>query len=160
MLDKPDLIIPKSELLELKGCIDLVLFDEDGNLKQQEHSDNLVVTVGRTMVIERLDSSPTSVPPGWMAVGTGATAVNAADTLLVTEIARVALTSSVAAVGVLTMVGNFSAGTGTGSLQEAGTFGVVTANTAPLYSRATFTTIPKGASDTLQITWTWTLTAS
>jgi hypothetical protein len=161
LIEPASLIVPShSDGLDIRGTVECLLFDKRGRLKQRELTKNLVVTSGRTMIMERLDSSPTSVPPGWMAVGTGATGVVLGDTLLVAEVARVALTSSVAAVGVLTMIGNFPAGTGTASLQEAGVFGIVTANTIPMHSRATYTTIPKGASDTLQITWTWTLTAS
>ena len=55
------------------------------------------------------------------------------------------------------MVGNWAAGDGTNAaITEAGVFNA--ASTGTMYSRATFTAINKGASDTLQITWTYTLT--
>ena len=72
---------------------------------------------------------------------------------------RNALTSNTSSGGVLTMVGNWAAGDGTNSaIAEAGVLNA--ASTGTLYSRATFTAINKGASDTLQITWTYTLTPS
>jgi hypothetical protein len=56
------------------------------------------------------------------------------------------------------MVANFAAGTGTGAITEAGTFDVVTQNTANMWMYSTFSVINKGANDSLAITWT--LTAS
>jgi hypothetical protein len=70
----------------------------------------------------------------------------------------VALSSNTASGGVLTMVANWTAGAATGSWSEAGVFSAITAGT--MMSRAVFTTINKGASDTLQITWTYTFTPS
>jgi hypothetical protein len=52
-------------------------------------------------------------------------------------------------------LGNLAAGTATGALQEAGIWDALTAGT--LWARGTYTTINKGASDTLQVTWTWTI---
>jgi hypothetical protein len=57
------------------------------------------------------------------------------------------------------MVANWAAGDATNAaITEAGVLNNATGGT--LYSRATFTAINKGASDTLQITWTYTLTPS
>jgi hypothetical protein len=57
------------------------------------------------------------------------------------------------------MVGNWAAGDATNAaITEAGVFNAASAGT--MYSRATFTAINKGAADTLQITWTYTLTPS
>ena len=117
------------------------------------------MTSGRDAIIERLDSTPATAQPSHMEVGTGATAVAAGQTALTTALDRNALTSSIAAGGVLTMVGNWAAGDATSAtIQEAGVFNNAAGGT--MYSRATFTVINKGASDTLQITWTYTLTPS
>lgn len=148
-----------ADSLGIIGRCYVELFREDGELKDVRDIPNLIVTSGRDSIIERLDSSPSTTQPTHMAVGTGTTAVAAGQTLLVTEIDRNALTSNVAAGGVLTMIGNWAAGDATNAaIAEAGVFNVVTANTVTMYSRATFTAINKGASDTLQITWTYTLT--
>ena len=59
--------------------------------------------------------------------------------------------------GVVTMVITFSGGTGTGAVTEAGIFNVVTQNTATLWAYGSFAVINKGASDTLTLTWTLTI---
>jgi hypothetical protein len=147
------------EDLTIKGTCHVQLFDENGELKEERRVDNLVVSAGRDAIIERLDSSPATSQPTHMAVGTGSTAPAAGNTTLGAEIDRNALTSNTASGGVLTMVGNWAAGDATNSaIAEAGVFNAASSGT--LYSRATFTAINKGASDTLQITWTYTLTPS
>lgn len=149
----PDLM----EAPVIYGHMKAVLRDEDGNIKAVREVHNLIVTTGRDAIIERLDSTPATVQPTHMALGTGAVAPVAGNTVLGAEINRAALTSSVASGGVLTMVANWAAGVATNAaITEAGVLNA--ASTGTLYSRATFTAIPKGANDTLQVTWTYTLT--
>ena len=110
--------------------------------------------------MDQLLAAPTVVKPTHMAVGTGATAVAAGNTALVTEIDRNALTSKTRALGVMTMVGDWAAGDAT-SAHDPGGGRLQRARPAPpMYSRATFTAIDKQAADTLQITWTYTGTPS
>lgn len=143
----------------IKGHLRLELRDQDGHLKDAREVDNLIVTTGRDAIIERLDSSPATAAPSHMAVGTGSTAPAAGNTALGTELDRNALTSNTASGGVLTLVGNWAAGDATNSaIAEAGVFNAASSGT--MYSRATFTAINKQAADTLQITWTYTLTPS
>ena len=146
--------------MTLEGSMHLEVRDAaTGELKGSRTVHNLVVTTGRDAWVERMDSSPSTTQPTHMAVGTGAAAPAAGNTALGAEIDRNALTSSTASGGVLTMVGNWAAGDATnGAITEAGVFNAASAGT--MYSRATFTAIPKGANDTLQITWTYTLTPS
>lgn|SRR5262245_50671733 len=143
----------------IKGHCHIELRGPDGELKEVRDVENLIVSAGRDAIIERLDSAPTTAAPSHMAVGTGSTAAAAGQTTLTTELDRNALTSNTSSGGVLTMVGNWAAGDATNSaIAEAGVFNA--ASTGTMYSRATFTAINKGASDTLQITWTYTLTPS
>jgi hypothetical protein len=145
--------------MTVTGEMHLEVRGADGRIKATRHKKNLVVTTGRDAIIERLDSTPSTTQPTHMAVGTSTTAAAAGQTALIAEVDRNALTSSVASGGVLTMVGNWAAGDATnGALAEAGVFNAGAAGT--MYSRATFTAIAKGAADTLQITWTYTLTPS
>jgi hypothetical protein len=53
------------------------------------------------------------------------------------------------------MITTFPAGTGTGTLTEAGIFDVVTANTVNMWCSGTIG-FTKGASDSLVLTWTIT----
>lgn len=142
----------------IHGRLLIELFDASGKLKDRQETTNLVVTSGKNHIADQLKSSPAQAAMGWMAVGTGATAPAAGDTLLGAEIDRNALTSRTAAANVVTYVGNWAAGDATNAaISEAGIFNVVTANTVTMLARATFTAINKGASDTLQITWTVTI---
>ena len=88
-----------------------------------------------------------------MAIGTGAPAA----TLLGVEAARVAFTSKLRSGAIVTMVGDFPAGTGTGAITEAGCFDVVTANTVNMHLSSSFAAINKLAADSLSITWTLTI---
>lgn len=152
-------MIGQKDELKVYGHILVEVFDENGVRKDYREKKNLVVTAGRDAIIERLDSSPATTQPTHMAIGTGSTAPVAGNTTLGTEIDRNALTSNTSSGGVLTLVGNWAAGDGTNAaIAEAGVFNASSAGT--MYSRATFTAINKGASDTLQITWTYTLTPS
>jgi hypothetical protein len=133
--------------IELKG--------PDGEVKETVELHNLVTTAGKNAIASRLASSPGSAVPTHMAIGTGATAADVADTTLQTEIDRNALTSNTASTNVLTMVGNWAAGDGTGAITEAGVLSASSGGT--LFVRAVFGAISKGAADSLAITWTLTV---
>ena len=105
---------------ETTDNVEIVLRGPDGKVKQQEKCHNLITTVGRNAIVERLDSSPGTSQPTHMAIGTGATAAAAGDTTLQTELDRNALTSNTSSTNVLTMVGDWAAGDGTGAITEAG----------------------------------------
>lgn len=142
----------------IKGVARAVLRGPDGEIKQVEEVENLITTVGRNAIIERLDSSPATGQPSHMAIGTGTNAAAVGDTTLQTELDRNALTSNTSSANVLTMVGDWAAGDGTGAITEAGVLNA--ASNGTLYSRAVFSVINKAAGDTLQITWTYTFTVS
>lgn len=145
-------------MIGIKGRARLVLRDEHGRVKRDETVENLITDAGRDAIIARLASSPGTAVPTHMAVGTGTTAAAAADTTLETESDRNALTSNTVSDNVLTMVGDWAAGDATAALTEAGVLSASSSGT--LFSRAVFSEINKGASDTLQITWTYTLSVS
>ena len=129
------------------------LFDQYGNLKDFRQVHNTVTTAGKNGVADQILLAPTLVKMGWMAIGTGSPAA----TLLGAEVARVAFTSKTRSGAIVTVVGDYAAGTGTGAITEAGTFDVVTANTVNMWMSASFAVINKGALDTLSITWTLTV---
>jgi hypothetical protein len=145
----------QDDSLRLVGHVMVELIGEDGQVKEQREVNNLITTVGRNSIVDQLLASPTLGKPTHMEVGTSGTAEAVGNTTITGGFGRVALTSKLRATNVLTMVANWGAGASTGALQEAGIWDALTSGT--LWSRATFTTINKGASDTLQITWTWTI---
>lgn len=142
------------DVVTLKGRVKLEVFDAEGNLKQVEETDNLILTAGKNMIADRLLASPTLGVPTHIGVGTSGTAPAAGDTTITGE-TRVALTSKTRSTNVVTYVGDWAAGSATGTLQETGLWDA--ASTGNLVGRATYTSISKGASDTLKVTWTWTI---
>lgn len=155
-MDAPAAANPTVEEIEQVDNVEIVLRGPDGEVKQTETVHNLITNVGRNGIMDQLLASPTISKPSHMAIGTGTTAPAAGDTTLQTELDRNALTSKNRATNVVTMVGDWAAGDGTGAITEAGIFDAAT--TGNLYARATFSVINKAAGDTLSITWTFTLT--
>lgn len=145
-----------SELL-VKGLILVELFGPDGVLKERREVRNIITNTGRQLLIDRLQGNSPAVPD-YIAIGTGATAAAAADTTLGTEVARAQGTLSQPDAYTDRCVYNFPAGTGTGSITEAGRLNASSAGT--LVGRQVFTAVPKGASDSLQITYDLTYAAS
>jgi len=117
---------------------------------------NLVVTAGKTWIATIIQSG-TGTPMSHMAVGTGTNAAALGDTTLQTESARVAVTvaGGQRTNNVLVFEGVFPAGTGTGTLTEAGILNA--ASNGTMLSRSVFSAVTKGSGDQLTITWTITI---
>ena len=137
------------ENLKITGQVKVQLFDKDGKLKDTQEIKNLVVTTGKEFIAARMVGTPTEM--GWMAVGASNTAAAAGDTALGSELGRVALSSDSSAGVVVTYVATFPAGTGTGSVTEAGIFNASSSGT--MLCRTVFAVVNKGADDAMTITW-------
>lgn len=141
--------------LVLSGRVHIVLTDSVGNIKVDKESDNLIVTVGKAFVASALITVP-SISFLYMAIGTSNTAAAITQTALVgTELARVATTNSNPTSVTTQFVGSFGSGVGTGTIEEAGLFSAASAGS--MFSRYLTGTFAKGATDTLAITWTITV---
>lgn len=143
-----------SEKVKASGLVSFVLTDENGNIKEQQKH-NLVVYTGLQYIVSRMKDA-TATAMSHMAIGTGTTAAAGAQTALVTESARVALTSTTIVTTNVTndsiqYVATFNPGTGTAAITEAGLFNAASAGT--MLARTVFPVINKGALDTLSITW-------
>ena len=143
-----------SEKIRATGQVSFVLTDENGNVKQQD-SKNLVVDPGLAFIASRMIGTTAAVM-SHMAVGTGTTAAADAQTALVTESARVALTSSTQVTTAVSndsvqYVATFGPGVATAAITEAGLFNAPSAGT--MLARTVFSVINKGALDTLTLTW-------
>lgn len=144
--------------LKLRGDLGLVLRDKDGNIKEERTEKNLVVSAGLNFICDRMEGTSEAVM-SHMAVGSGTTAAAAGDTDLESILgSREALDSTTVSTNTITYVSSFEAGEGTGAITEAGIFNASTAGT--MLCRTVFSVINKAADDTLQITWTITLSAS
>jgi hypothetical protein len=144
----------KKDSSKVTGMVNVVIRDDSGKIKQEFTVPNLVVDTGLDFIASRMkDTSEAAM--SHMAVGTGNTAANAADTALGTQLARAALTSSTVTDNSIAYVATFAAGTGTGALTEAGLFNDPTAGT--MLCRTVFAVINKGAADSMTVTWTVTI---
>tara|TARA_R110000868_G_scaffold12505_7_gene59746 strand:+ start:2535 stop:2975 length:441 start_codon:yes stop_codon:yes gene_type:complete len=143
-----------TESVNVKGNLEVILLDENGTQKDYRKVNNLVVAVGKDVIAARLLGNTLAVM-SHMAVGTSATAAATSQTALGGEVGRVALDSSTRSSNTITYVATFPAGTGTGSLAEAGILNA--ASTGNMLCRTTFSTVTKAAGDTIVITWNVTV---
>jgi len=106
--------------LALTGALTIAINDE---VVQETH--NLVVASGKNWVADRMKGANSAM--SHMAIGTGTTAAAAANTALVTELERNALTVAGGTVtaNAIAYATTFDAGDGTGAITEAGLFDTV-----------------------------------
>tara|TARA_R110000850_G_scaffold100130_3_gene207272 strand:+ start:333 stop:758 length:426 start_codon:yes stop_codon:yes gene_type:complete len=135
--------------LKLTGKLKIAL---NGEIVQE--IDNLVVTDGKEYVASRMKDA-TATAMSHMAIGSGSTAAAAGNSALGNQLGRVALTSTNVSGAVVTYVATFAAGTGTGAVTEAGILNASSAG--DLLCRTVFSVVNKGASDSMTITWTVTV---
>ena len=146
------------ENLKVKGRLNIVLKDKQGEVKDTREVDNLVVTTGLNFIASRMEGVSDSVM-SHMAIGEGTTAAAANNTDLEQILgSREALDSTTNTNNTVVYVASFEAGDGTGAVTEAGIFNASTAGT--MLCRTVFSVVNKGADDTMTITWTITLSAS
>ena len=136
------------------GKLTIEVKDKDGNLKQKQEVKNLVVDTGLDYIASRMKDA-TATAMSHMAIGTGSTAAAAGNTALGSEAARQALTSTTVTSNAVAYVASFAAGTGTGAITEAGILNAASGGT--LLCRTVFSVVNKGASDSMTITWTITI---
>jgi len=115
---------------------------------------NLTLTDdGLEWLVKRgFDNVGSNAVSGHVAIGSGNTTPSAADSALVSETARVALTFAYVSPGVCTVEATFGAGVGTGTVAEIGVF--VGASTGILVGRCLVGPFTKaaGASYTATVT--------
>lgn len=143
----------------LCGEVETKLYGKDGLLRSYRKTKNITVTTGFQLTCDMMGKD-TGQPKGWMycGVGTNNTAPALGDTTLKLEVARVLGGYTRSADTVWRNDATFGAGTGTGSIVESGLFDTSgPLGSATLLCRQTFGTITKGESDTLVVTWQYTL---
>jgi len=149
--------------MKATGQVNVVIKDENGNVKSDFTVPNLVVDAGLDFIAARMkDTLGGHTLPDEMShmeVGDDTTAAGALQTALVSPISgsRTALTTAGGTVtdNSVAYVATFGAGVGTGALTEAGIFNASAAGT--MLCRTVFSVINKGAADSMTITWTITI---
>ncbi len=119
---------------------------------------NLVVNDGLDGAKSRLFEAATAINVfDYVAIGSDATAEDAADSALGSELARAQATYSDAGTAACLLEVTFPAGTGTGNVNEVGLLDAAAAGV--MYSRhALSSTYPKAAGDALKVSIAITLT--
>lgn len=153
LTDKMSMKITKgvSDELHFEWNMHLKHFGPDGQLKDERFIHNTVTTAGKNGVADQILASPTLGKPTHMAVGTG----TPSGTALGTELDRNAFTSKTRSNAVVTMVGDWAAGDGTGAWTEAGIFDA--SSSGNMWTSATFSVVNKAAGDAISISWTLTV---
>ena len=145
--------------IKLHGSLHILLFDENGDIKDERYVPNLVTTLGKAWLTNRMIGVADGVI-AYMGFGTGAVAPAAGDTDLGTVLsARIATTVSGGSRVNETTTNDAvewiatapATAPYTGAITEAGLFVALTVGT--MLSRTTFSAVNKTATDTLQITW-------
>ena len=143
-----------TESVNVKGNLEVILLDETGKQKDYRKVNNLVVAVGKDVIASRLVGNSLAVM-SHMAVGSSNTTAATSQTALGTELGRVALDSTSRASNTITYVATFPAGTGTGSITEAGILNA--GSTGNMLCRTVFGVVTKASGDTVVITWNVTV---
>jgi len=143
-----------TELVNIKGNLEVILLDVNGIQKDYRKVENLVVAVGKQVIAARLLGNTLAVM-SHMAVGSDSTAAATGQTALGGELGRVTLDSSTRVSNVNTYIATFPAGTGTGALTEAAILNA--SSTGNMLCRTTFSTVNKASGDTVVITWNVTV---
>ena len=173
-----------NENLKLRGSVDIKVFGPDGSLKDDRYIPNLVVQSGKNYIATRMigTSNATAVATTntvtscmtHLALGTSTTTAAVSDGALGTEVTvagdiaaytRAEVASTTQTTGVVTYVAVFGINnpqrtntSNTTAITEAGIFNSSSAALGgTMLCRTTFNAVNKGNDDTLQITWTITV---
>lgn len=148
------------DTIKMRGSLEIVLQDLQGNELDRRSIKNVVVTAGRSWVLQQICSSNivTSQSISYLAVGTGTSNAPAtSDVALQSETTRLAIGTF--ATGNLSSnppswqaQTSFATNQANTTLGEAGLFNSSASGT--LLARATFATLNKTTSNTLSISYT------
>lgn len=148
----------RKEPFELVGVFHLRKWDEHGNLTNEVIKKNLVVNVGKNICRDRIGDPSTALPAAnWIGIGTGTTAPASSDTNLVGLINRQSGVFTALGVGSWKIVSTWGAGNPSATSVAISESGVFCGNAATMLSRVTFAVVNKASSDTISITWGFTI---
>lgn len=145
------------ETIQAQGHVRIARFNAAGALVEEHFVENLLVQTGLNYIASRLKDATATVM-SHMALGAGTAAASNGQTALVTELGRVAMTSTTLSANVVTYTATFSPATATGAVTEAAIFNAASAGT--MLNRVAFPVVNKQAGDTVAVTWTVTINAA
>jgi len=140
------------EALNIKGHINVKLYDENMNLKSEVDKHNVITTVGKNFLAAWLAAASQANPfMSYMALGSDTAAADASDTDLGSQLGSRVVGSLSSSTNTWTNQATFGPGVATGAVTEAGLFSASTGGT--LFARQTFAVQNKLAGDTIVFTW-------
>lgn len=144
-----------NEEIKVKGNVSIKLIDSDGKVKKKINKNNLIVNVGRDGIADQLLPSPTIGKPTHMQLGEGTTAPSLSDSNLEVPIGDRKVLGVSRSSNNVEYTAVFGPGESTGAITEAAIFNA--SSGGAMYARIVFDVINKGAEDTLEVIWTWTI---
>jgi hypothetical protein len=148
----------KTEGLTIKGHVQIFLRDPETGIETLvEEGDNVVTTVGLALFAQWIADTNTTTRVDYCALGNDNTAATSAQTALVSEVKRNAVTFKVCSGAVATIATVFTAYEANGyTIKEAGLFTASSSGT--MVSRFVLgTAVTKDASMELVVKWTITI---
>jgi len=147
-----------SDSVGMKGAIEVVVFDADGNVKQIYENHNTIINMGLPTVAGLMGGLSGYTAFGYIGIGTVNGTPSATDTGLNGggEVFRAVTTNSLVTTTVtndtLQMVASFTF-TASYTFYEAGVFNSSGVGTGTMLAEASIGTITVNSGDGLQITW-------
>jgi hypothetical protein len=147
----------KIEKGSLKGYVNMLLFDDDHNLKEVREFKNVVVDIGQDGAMSRIaDVASAILPANYIRLGTDASAPAGTDTRLAGDIAGPkSAPYTRLGIGSWKIVATWGTGEAVTALTESGVF--FGSWLGSMLCRQTFAVINKQSADTLEVTWGFTL---
>ena len=147
-----------TDTIQAIGNLEILRYNEDGDLVEKKEEKNLVVHVGKVFMMQRMQLNTNPVM-SHMAVGVANIAATTAQTLLLGENARVTLDSNTITNNTITYIATFGAGVPNGAvtISEAAMFNNGSANAGTMLCRVRFNEVNKANSDIIVITWNVTI---
>jgi hypothetical protein len=146
-----------NDCLPLQSNVSITVCDINGEILNEFFEHNLVVTSGRNLIRDLLNSSTTGLTH--FAIGTSTATVTSTQTTLGVEVFIDLITQTIASAAQLSVKYFLGTADANGStLTEAGIFN--SSASGAMYSRVVHTGVVKSVSTTISYTWdlTWTTT--
>lgn len=144
-----------NDQVNITGRIKVELLDKSGEIILEKEFPNIVTTVGKNHIADRLSDTPTESAISHYAIGSGSNDPDVGDTTLQTELARVTIDYAQDSSNVVSYRATFPAGVGTGAITEYGMLNASSGGT--LLARATASAINKTSDLTLIVTHNLTI---
>ena len=143
--------------LSVAGQVNLKLYNEHGDLINEQAQKNIVTNAGAALILGKLVGGIvlTSYPVNLMQIGLGTTAATSDDTGLQSPTGGQRTATGTTIGNTTTYSATFPAGVGVGIIREAALF--TTSTPQLLFARTVFNEVNKYSGDSLVITWAITI---